>query len=534
MMILISLHSAYAAPILAQINEDVGPDGRYVWIALVYTICSAVWFPIVGRLGDIFGRRYLMIVGALFGIIGSIVCATAKSVMTLIGGNVFLGSASAFQLSFSYVLQELLPMKYRYLGSGFIYPWSIAGSGFGPAVAYAFVTRYSVGWRGVYWLLLAINGTALLCWVLFYFPPTFEQKHKEDITSKMYWVKNFEYLGTFLFSAGIIVFILGLSWGGSIYPWKSAAVICAIILGSATLAVFVLWEIYGPVKQPLMPMRLFLNGRWSAATVLLGLGAGVYYAFAIVWPAQCAVLYATSDPMYVGYISVLVGIGFITGQTLAGLLARQIGKTRYQCMVAFSVGGTFMACAATVTPDNKSTQIALIYLGCVFIGWNESICLSNCAILVHDQREVGVAGGLAGSVRSIISSISQAIYVSIFVNRLTSTVSSEVPAALVGAGLPASSVAAFLKAITSGSATAFQAIPGISESIIAVGLRSYKQANADAYRTVYLTTIAFSGVAVILTYFAPNTDHLMTGKVAATLNHEAEKIVEKKIMDVDV
>jgi MFS family permease len=132
-----------------------------------------------------------MILGAVFGVLGSIICATANSILVLIGGNVFLGSASAFQLSFSYVLQELLPMKYRYLGSGFIYPWSIAGSGFGPVIAYAFVERYSVGWRGVYWFLLAINAVALALWVGFYFPPTFQDKHREGITSKMYWVKHF-------------------------------------------------------------------------------------------------------------------------------------------------------------------------------------------------------------------------------------------------------------------------------------------------------------------------------------------------------
>ncbi|KIV98822.1 uncharacterized protein PV09_09435 [Verruconis gallopava] len=525
---------AYAAPILAQINADVGPDSRYVWIGLVYTVASAVWFPIVGRLGDIFGRRYLMILGAAFGVIGSIICATANSILVLIGGNVFLGSASAFQLSFSYVLAELLPMKYRYLGSGFIYPWSIAGSGFGPAISYAFITRYSVGWRGLYWFLLAINGAAFLCWLLFYFPPTFEEKHKEDVNSKVYWIKNYDYIGTLLFSTGIIVFILGLSWGGSFYPWKSAAVITSIVGGAAVLALFVLWEIYGPTRQPLMPMRLFANGRWTAAVVLLGLGAGVYYAFAIVWPTQCAVLYATEDPMYVGYISVLIGIGFITGQMLAGLLARQIGKTRYQVMVAFTVGGVFLGCAATVTPDNKATQIALIYIGCVFIGWNESICLSNAAILVHDQREIGVAGGLAGSVRSIISSVLQAVYVSILTNRLESTIPAEVPPALIKAGLPASSVADFIKAITSGTATAFASVPGATSDIIAVGLRAYKQANADAYRTVYLSTIAFSAVAVILTWWAPNTDHLMTGKVAATLHHQRQEEPQMKEKDLEL
>jgi hypothetical protein len=136
----------------------------------------------------------------------------------------------------------------------------------------------------------------------------------------------------------------------------------------------------------------------------------------------------------------------------------------------------------------------------VFIGWNESICLSNAAILVKDQREIGVAGGLAGSVRSIISSILSAVYVAIFTNRLTKTVSTEVPAALVKAGLPVSSVPGFLAAITSGLPDAFSKVPGATQSIIAVGLRSYKQANADAYRAVYLSTIAFSGLAILLTF----------------------------------
>ena len=344
-----------------------------------------------------------------------------------------------------------------------------------------------------------------------------------------------DYIGTFLFSSGIVVFLLGLSWGGSVYPWKSAAVICAILLGALTLAVFVVYEIYVP-KQPLITMRLFMNGQWSAAVVLLGLGAGLYYAFAIVWPQQCAVLYADpNNSMYVGYISSLVGLGFITGQVLAGLLARQIGKTRYQVMVAYLVGGIFYGCAATITPNNKNTQIALIYIGCVFIGWNESICLSNAAILVHDQREVGVAGGVAGSVRSIISSISQAVYVAILTNRLSTTIPEEVPPALIDAGLPSSSVPDFLAAITAGTAGAFAAVSGATASIIATGLDAYRQANADAYRTVYLATIAFSGVAVILTWFAPNTDHLMTGKVAATLHHRGANDVhadEKKEVEV--
>ncbi|KAF1980654.1 MFS general substrate transporter [Aulographum hederae CBS 113979] len=509
---------AYAAPILAQINADIGPDQNLVWVSLVYTVCSAVWFPIVGRIGDIFGRRYLMIGGTVCALVGSIICATAQDIPTLIGGNVFLGSAAAVQLSFSYVLAEILPMKHRYLGSGLLYPWSIAGSGMGPVISYAFVTRYpDISWRGLYWFLLAINVAALICWVAFYFPPDFSHKHQNDQNSKMYFVKHFDYVGTFLFTGGFVVFILGLSWGGTIYAWKSAAVISALIVGFATLVAFVLWESFGPMEQPLIPMHLFLNGRWSAAAVILGLGAGIYYAFAIVWPSQVAVLYANGDPMYTGYLSSIIGMGFISGQILSGLLARHIGRTKFQCMFGFLLGGTLLGCAATVTPTNKSTEIGLIYVGCLFVGWNEGVALNNVVITVKDQREVGVAGGAAGCVRSGISAILTAVYTTILTNRLAETIPAEVPPALVQAGLPESSVAGFISGITAGS---FEGVQGVTAQIMEVGMRAYQQANADAYRTVYLSTIAFSGVAVILTFWAPNTEEYMTTKIAATLGNQ--------------
>lgn len=109
-------------------------------------------------------------------------------------------------------------MKHRYLAIGILYAFTYGSSGFGPVISASFVTHYpSVSWRGVYWLLLAMNIAAFICWTAFYFPPTFDDKHKNDENrSKMYWLKHFDWIGTFLFAAGFIVFLMGLSWGGSV------------------------------------------------------------------------------------------------------------------------------------------------------------------------------------------------------------------------------------------------------------------------------------------------------------------------------
>lgn len=171
------------------------------------------------------------------------------------------------------------------------------------------------------------------------------------------------------------------------------------------------------------------------------------------------------------------------------------------------------------SPDNKATAIALMFLGCFWIGWNESICLANTTICLADQREIGIAGGLGASIRAAICAVLVAVYTTILSNRLTETTSSRVPPALVNAGLPSDSVADFLGIVSTAGVVApsdaYASVQGISDSIIDVGVRAYKLANVDAF-----STIAFSGVAIILTFWAPNTEEYMTDNVAATLGQE--------------
>lgn len=108
-------------------------------------------------------------------------------------------------------------------------------------------------------------------------------------------------------------------------------------------------------------------------------------------------------------------------------------------------------------------------------------------------------------------------YSVILANRLATTIAAQVPSAVIAAGLPTSSVATFISAFSVG-ASAFEGIPGLTPDILAIGTSAYQHANADAYRTVFFSNIAFSGVAIICSLLLPNVDHLLTGQVAATLH----------------
>ena len=77
-----------------------------------------------------------------------------------------------------------------------------------------------------------------------------------------------------------------------------------------------------------------------------------------------------------------------------------------------------------------------------------------------------------------------------------------------------------MAALTAG--TGFDGISGVNDSIIAAGVQANKEANADAYRTVFFVSIAFSAIALASALCLPNVDGLLTNKVASTL-HKGRK-----------
>ena len=87
---------ALIAPLLGVINADIGPSDNIIWVALVFLLTQASGFLVVGRLTDIFGRRWFFIVGSIIGLVGSILGATAQNVNQLIGAEVFIGIAGMY------------------------------------------------------------------------------------------------------------------------------------------------------------------------------------------------------------------------------------------------------------------------------------------------------------------------------------------------------------------------------------------------------------------------------------------------------
>ena len=108
---------------------------------------------------------------------------------------------------------------------------SIPTSPLAARVAYSFQDYYPGGWRNCYYLLIAINGTSMIAWFLFYRefltrvalwlehsltisidPPTFSMLHRKKLARDL--LLHFDWPGMFLYTGGLIIFIFGLNWGG--------------------------------------------------------------------------------------------------------------------------------------------------------------------------------------------------------------------------------------------------------------------------------------------------------------------------------
>jgi MFS family permease len=105
--------------VLGEINRDLGPDRSYIMISIAFTMSTAVGMTLVGRLSDLFGRRYFFLGANILSVIGSIVAATSVNINQLIGSGVITGLGVAAQYSFTATLAELLPNRYRFLGNAF-------------------------------------------------------------------------------------------------------------------------------------------------------------------------------------------------------------------------------------------------------------------------------------------------------------------------------------------------------------------------------------------------------------------------------
>ncbi|KAF9885036.1 hypothetical protein FE257_000767 [Aspergillus nanangensis] len=491
---------ALAAPLLTDINVDIGPSPDIAWVGYSYNLVLACSLSLVGRLSDIFGRRWFFISGNFLALIGTIICAAALNVPMLIGGMVIASLGIATQLSFQYVLGELVPVGQRFIVMSTVFPWTM------PLVRWIWS-------RG----LSSIPSIHRFEVALVFLVVRHIERDLHVIA-----LRELDWIGMAMFASGLFLFLMGLAWGGNAYPWGSAAVLCPLIVGILLLGALIVWEVKAKLEVPFIPTRLFRNGRWVAMMLCLGIGATQYYALALVWPKMIASLWpdkVARIPLGSGLLAVLTGGGLILGQIVGALIANWVNK-RSLLLFSSTVGATFLAAAAVSNEHNLSTVLGVLIPGFLGIGVQEAVAGVFCTVALKDQADIGVGGGLAATTRAGLSALGSVIYNVILDNRLAKTVPSLVGKVAQNVSLPSQSVPALIQYLQgTGSA---EVVAGLSQEAMDSLITAYRTANSLAFRDVMLTTLAFGGCSVICAFFTPKIDAAQAEVVSRVLERETK------------
>src|SRR5437870_3978721 len=224
---LAALDQTIVATALPRIVGDLGGITQYSWVFTAYMLTSTVTVPLYGKLGDVYGRKYLFMLAIVVFLIGSALCGAAQTMTQLVLFRALqgIGAGGLFPLSLA-VIGSIVPPRDRGRYQGLIGAVFAAASIAGPAVGGFIVDNTT--WRWVFLVNLPIGGLALVVIALTMPRRAPQTQHSID------------WLGAGVLAAGTASLLMGLVWGGRDYGWGSAHVVGALALAAVLLGAFAL------------------------------------------------------------------------------------------------------------------------------------------------------------------------------------------------------------------------------------------------------------------------------------------------------
>ncbi len=262
-----ALLQSLVSPALPDIQRELATTESAVsWVLTGYLLSAAVCTPIVGRLGDMFGKKKVLMValGAL--LLGSVVAALATSITMLVVARIIQGvAAGVFPLAFG-IIRDEFPRE-KVAGSIGIMS-AIVGIGGGLGVVLSGVIVDNLSWHWIFWIPGVVVGITMA--LTYFIIPESEVKTPGTIN----WA------GAGLMSVGIGGFLLAISKGSS-WGWSSPETLGLLVASFVFLGRWIRQE-FG-AKEPLVDMQMMkLKPVWTTNAFALLLGAGMFASFILV------------------------------------------------------------------------------------------------------------------------------------------------------------------------------------------------------------------------------------------------------------
>lgn len=381
-----SLSQTLVVPALPALAKEFEASQSAVsWVLTGFLVSASIWTPIIGKLGDLYGKgRMLTVVLALFSV-GAVINALAGSIEIVIAGRVLQGVAGGvFPLAFG-IVRDTFPREHIPGGLSIVSAIFGIGGGIGLPLSGVIVDNLDLQW--LFWINLIALPAAFAAFRLVPPSPPVENA-------------RVDWLGAALLSGALAGILLGVSQASE-WGWGSTANVGCILGGVALVGVFVAVE--RRVEQPLIDLGV-LSERAVAATNLTGFLVGVAMFSSFLIMPQFA-----QTPERAGY-----GFGFSVtqaglllmptalAQLLAGPLATRLAE-RIGFRAVLSAGATLITASFLINTFAHSHPWELI-VGGILLGSGITFAFAAMANLIVDavaQSEVGIATGINTVMRTV-------------------------------------------------------------------------------------------------------------------------------------
>ncbi|WP_440710179.1 MFS transporter [Herbiconiux sp. YIM B11900] len=395
------------APALGTIGADLGVATTDAsWVLTAYLLSAAVLTPILGRLGDMVGKRKVIIVVLALLLVGTVLAALAPNLGVLIVARILQGAAGAVMPLSIGIVRDELPRERVSVTIGLLS--AIFGIGAGVGIVAAGPIVENLSWHWLFWLPAVLVAIALLG-AIFGIPE-----------SPVRTPGRLDVLGTGILSVGLVGLLLAISEGEK-WGWGDGKTIGLIALGAIALVVFVVVELR--VKNPLIDVRLFKHrGVWTAHVVALAFGFAMFGTFILV-PTLLQL------PTVLGY-----GFGFSVSEAglyllptvvamvisgvVAGILIRRIGPK-----IPMIAGGIAVAVAFLIPALGHSESWQIVISGILTgIGIGMALAATSNAIV---ESVPAAQTGEAISANTVLRTVGSSIGTAVIAALISSNVSEQ-------------------------------------------------------------------------------------------------------------
>lgn len=266
--ITVSLMQTLMVPLIASLPVLLHTTTANAFWAITATLLAgAVAMPVSGRLGDLYGKRRVMVVSAFLLAIGSFVCAPAESLIPMVVGRTLQGLGMGVIPLGIAIMRDVLPPQR--LGSAIGLMSSSLGVGGALGLPAAALVAQYVSWHALFW---AAAGLGLLMSVLILLIVP-----ESPVKSP----GRFDFVGAAGLSAGLVLFLLPVSKGAE-WGWTSGLTLSMFAASAAILLVWGWWELRTPA--PLIDLRTSVRRQvllTNLASIVIGFAM---YAMSLITP----------------------------------------------------------------------------------------------------------------------------------------------------------------------------------------------------------------------------------------------------------